>query len=122
VLIYDGDCAFCTSTARWLDRRGQGRIEIQPWQSTDLEALGLSVDEVTSAAYWVDPTNRTHRGHRAVGRSLEAIGGAYRPIGWLIGHRPLAWLTDPGYRLIARYRHRLPGATEACRLDSDRLR
>ncbi len=115
MLIYDADCGFCTSTARWIEQRSQGRIRIQAWQSTDIEAYGLSVDDVTTAAYWIEPTSQPQRGHLAVGHCLSAVGGIYRPIGRLIAIPALSWLMAPGYRLVARNRHRLPGSTEACR-------
>ena len=87
-----------------------------PWQSCDLAALGLTEAEVTSAAYWIDAEGRAHRGHRAIGRSLMAAGGFWRLLGRLVITPPISWLATLGYALVAKYRHKLPGATEACRL------
>ena len=45
VLVYDGDCAFCSTSARfaarWL-RRSPADYAIEPWQRLDLAALGLT--------------------------------------------------------------------------------
>lgn len=117
MLIYDGDCGFCTQSALWVSRR-RPELAVAPWQSLELEPLGLTVDEVTTAAYWVDDQSCTYRGHLGLGQALQAMGGPYWPLGWLIGHRPVSWLAGPVYRLVARYRYHLPGSTDACRLDS----
>ena len=39
-----------------------------------------------------------------------------RAFGALLLAPPVSWFARPGYWLVARYRHRLPGATDACRL------
>ena len=116
MLIYDGDCGFCTACAHWVADRGQGEVEIQPWQGLDLDDIALTVDEVTTAAYWIDDQGGAHRGHAAIGRSLQAIGPFYHPLGWLLQRRPVSWAARPAYWLVARYRYRLPGATNACRI------
>jgi predicted DCC family thiol-disulfide oxidoreductase YuxK len=116
VLIYDGDCGFCTTSAAWIETRVRSGVAVEPWQRLDLDQLGLSEAEVTSAAYWIESTGRRLRGHRAVGRALEEAGPPYSIAGWLIGHRPLSWAAWAVYALVARYRYRLPGSTEACRL------
>jgi predicted DCC family thiol-disulfide oxidoreductase YuxK len=111
VLIYDGDCGFCTATANWVDERPGSNVDVQPWQSLDLDAYGLTVDDVTSAAYWVDPSGELHRGHRAVARTLVSLGGPLAIVGRVLGVPPVSWLAALGYRLVAANRYRLPGAT-----------
>ncbi len=114
--MYDGDCGFCTSSAAWLDRHGD--CEIVPWQSLDLEALGLSEADVSSAAYWLDESGRpTARGAGAIAESLKTCGQPWKAMAHLIELRPVRPLADVGYALVARNRHRLPGSTDACRLN-----
>ncbi len=118
LLIFDGDCGFCTSSAHWIERRWpHERAVTIAWQrlSTDrLREMGLSERDVTTQAWWVDH-NETRGGERAVGAALEMAGGAWRPFGRFIGAPSMRWLFGPSYRLIARYRYRLPGATTSCR-------
>jgi predicted DCC family thiol-disulfide oxidoreductase YuxK len=116
VLVFDGDCGFCTASARWIEARLPDDVAVVPWQTCDLGELGLTRADVTTAAYWVDDTGATHRGHEAIGRSLMAAGGFWKAIGRLVITPPISWLAGPVYRLVAKYRHRLPGATDACRL------
>jgi predicted DCC family thiol-disulfide oxidoreductase YuxK len=118
VLVFDGDCAFCTGVARWFARRlpqGAGTV---PWQRLpDPAAYGLTTPEVAAAAYWIDGRGRPYRGHRAVARALQRMGGGWRLLGDLIEVPPVSWLAWVAYEGIARNRHRLPGPIPACRMD-----
>lgn len=116
ILIFDGDCAFCTSCVRWIRRRLRRHPDIQPWQETDLESLGLNVARCTEALQFVDAAARIHSGERAVARLLIHAGSGWSLLGRIIlvpGIRPLAgWI----YRRVAANRHRLPGGTPACQM------
>ncbi len=117
VLIFDGDCGFCTTVATWAERRFSNGEAIAPWQvlgEHGLEGLGLDESQAAEAAWWVDVQGNRERGHRAVGRALQAAGGAYRWAGWLALSPPTSGVAAGVYRLVARWRHRLPGGTPAC--------
>jgi predicted DCC family thiol-disulfide oxidoreductase YuxK len=116
VFLFDGDCAFCSSCARFIERRIPTSAEVVAWQLTDLAALGVTQAEAESAVQWVDPDGTVAAGAAGVSRLLEDAGSLWRPLGWIIGHRPGSWLAGPLYRLVARNRHRLPGGTTACSL------
>ena len=116
MLVFDGDCGFCTSSARWIEARLPRGTPVEPWQSLDLDALGLTERDVTTAAYWVDADGGLHRGHLAIGRALIAAGGFWGVVGRVLVTPPMSWLARPVYALVARFRHELPGATDACRL------
>ena len=116
MLVFDGDCGFCTSSARWIEARLPEGTPVEPWQSLDLKELGLTEDDVVTAAYWIGDDGRAHRGHRGIGRALMAAGGFWKVIGWIIVLPPVSLIARPIYALIAKHRHRLPGATDACRL------
>lgn len=120
VLIFDGDCAFCTTTAHWAAtsfRHGERIQSAQSLGDQELESWGLSRQDVGRAAWWVDADGRLARGHRAVGRALQAGGGGRRAAGWIVVTPPASWVAAGLYRLVVRWRHRLPGATPACRVD-----
>lgn len=117
MLIYDGDCGFCTQCARWLRTRLPERYAVEPWQSLDLATWGLTEHDVSTAAYWVDATG-THRGATGIARCLIAMGTPWSIAGQGLSVPPLSWLARGAYRLIANNRYRLPGATDACRLDN----
>lgn len=113
-LVYDGDCGFCTKSAHFIDRRSAQRFDVVPAQSLHLESVGLTFDKVMSAAWWLEPGQAPQGGHDAIAASLRSATLPWSLAGRLIalpGIRTCGrWL----YPVIARNRHRLPGATDAC--------
>jgi predicted DCC family thiol-disulfide oxidoreductase YuxK len=116
VFLYDGDCAFCTSCARVVERRIPTRAEVVPWQWVDLADLGVTQAEAEEAVIWIPPSGPTATGPIGIGRLLIDAGSYWRPLGWLLMVPPMRWLAWPIYRLVARNRHRMPGGTAACAL------
>lgn len=116
--VYDGDCAFCTSCARFIDRhisRGRWRAAtVVPWRAADLGALRLSAAECADAVQWVGADGGRGAGPVAVAHLLRHAGPGWRVAGWLLARRPALTLAWPMYRWIARNRHRMPGGTDAC--------
>jgi predicted DCC family thiol-disulfide oxidoreductase YuxK len=114
VLVFDGDCAFCTSCARLLERIGP-EAHVVAWQVADLDELGLTAVQATEAVRWVEADGTIRSGHEAL---AAALGTTTRSV-WRIFGRGLLLpgvspLAAAGYRLVARNRHRLPGSTPAC--------
>jgi predicted DCC family thiol-disulfide oxidoreductase YuxK len=125
VFLYDGDCGFCTTSARvimrQLDRAGRsGRPPVLAWQHADLVELGLTAAECERAVQWVAESGTPRRvalaGPAAIGEVMRFGGPLWRVAGWVLRLPPITALAWPIYRLIARHRDRLPGATAACAL------
>jgi predicted DCC family thiol-disulfide oxidoreductase YuxK len=116
VFLYDGDCAFCTTCAQFVERRIPTGAQVVPWQFADLDALGVTQPEAEEAVIWVAPGAPKAAGPEAIARLLVDAGSLWRPLGWLLDLPPVRWLAWPVYRLVARNRHRLPGGTAACAL------
>lgn len=115
VLIFDGDCAFCTTSARWGQRRLQ-LPRVEPWQALDLDEFGLTEQQCSQAVQWVDRDGSARSGHRAVAAALRSAGKGWRPLGVVMEWPVVSPVMGVVYRIIAKNRHRLPGATDACRL------
>jgi len=116
LLIFDGDCSFCTSSAEWIRHHVPAGTHVEPWQRLDLATFDLTERDVSTAAYWVDADGRSYRGHRAIAKALVAAGGAWKAVGIVLQVPPFSWLAALGYVVIAKNRHRLPGGTPACKL------
>lgn len=115
LLIFDGDCAFCTTTARaW--QRWLHLEHVEPWQFLDLEPLGVTREQCLQAVQWVDEAGDVASAEHAVVAALRHAGGAWGVIGRLINLPGIRQLAGVVYRLVAKYRHRLPGGTPACKL------
>ena len=118
VLIFDGDCGFCTSSARWIAGQAPA-LDVVPYRSVPDDTLhgwGISRADAATAVCLVDERGTVHRGHRAIAEALRRGTGPDRAAGRLLLLPPLSWLAAPAYALIARNRHRLPGGTPACKL------
>src|SRR5712691_9846222 len=118
LLVYDGDCSFCSSSARWIAARWRGPEQAVAWQNLGaerLERLGLTLADVRGAAWWIVPSGRRSRGHLAIARALQAAHGWPSVAGRILLLPPFRWLAAGAYPLLARWRHRLPGGTPACR-------
>jgi predicted DCC family thiol-disulfide oxidoreductase YuxK len=116
VLIYDGDCAFCTTSVRFIERRIPVSAEIVAWQFANLEALGTTAERAERELLWVHPSGQIVGGAEAVAALLVDSGGWWRLLGRAAQTPPLHWIARAVYRLVAANRHRLPGGTPACAL------
>lgn len=115
-IVYDGDCGFCMASARWIERRLGDDVSVEKWQSLDLDAIGLTIDDVTTASYFVAPDGSLHRGAPGIGQVFERMSLPYRVVGMLMKRPPVSWVASVVYATVARYRHKLPGATDECRV------
>ena len=113
VLVFDGDCAFCTKCAQALERI-RPDAEIVAWQLTDLAALGITEEQASEAVQWVETDGTVRSGHEAIAGILSTAG----PVGKVGGRAMLlpgvSRLAAKGYQLVADNRYRLPGGTPAC--------
>lgn len=118
LLVFDGDCAFCTTAVDRLRAILPRFPEAHPWQWLDLAYLGLTLDDVTHYA-WVITGRHHYGGHLAFSALLRMQRGlGWRFLGNLLRTPPYSAVAAVGYQLIARNRSRLPGGTPACALPS----
>lgn len=120
VLVYDGDCAFCTSSLTFAGRHLRPRCEITPWQFADLDSLGATRERAEHEVLWIAPNGAVHGGAQAVAKLLLSAGKGWSVLGALLTLPPLRWIAHGVYRLVANNRERLPGGTPACGLPADR--
>ena len=115
-LLFDGDCGFCTTSVRWLEKHLSEFPTAIPFQWADLEALGVSEAEARDRVWFVADGKR-FGGHRAVSallRGQPTLG--WRLLGRLLIVPGLSLIAAAGYALVARYRYKLPGGTPACKM------
>ena len=119
-LIFDGDCAFCTSSAHWLARRlhrPEGpNARLVPWQFTDLAALGTTAQRAQREALWINTDGSISGGAAAFAEWLTFRGSGYGVVARVINLPVVRALAAAVYRVIAKNRHRMPGGSPACAL------
>lgn len=119
LVLYDADCGFCTASVR----AAQGRwvradIDATAFQSADLVVHRLTVDKCAEALHCVEPDGRVTVGADAVATVLLASRNPWPFVGHLLRLPGVRSVAAWGYAVVARNRHRLPGATDACATES----
>ncbi|MBQ1049867.1 DUF393 domain-containing protein [Micromonospora sp. C51] len=117
--VYDGDCAFCTRCAEFIERRIPTDARVVPWQFADLDRLGLTEAECEEAVQWVGADGRQAAGPDAIAALLTSSGRGWRIAGAGLRIPPVRAAAWPVYRWVARNRHRMPGGTAACSLPQE---
>jgi predicted DCC family thiol-disulfide oxidoreductase YuxK len=116
LLIFDGDCGFCTTATNFILKHTSTPLDAQPYQFLDPTTHGLTLDQVKAKVYLV-LEGGNYEGHEAFGKLFQIQKSPLlRGFGKLILIPPFVWLAKPGYALVARYRQKLPGGTPACKL------
>lgn len=116
VVLYDADCGFCTTSANAMTGPLiRAEVVADPFQAHDLSAAGLTAQECGQSLH-VLADGRVYIGAAAVSRVLRAGRAPWPFLGRVLQAPGIRWVAERGYRLVARFRHRLPGATAACEL------
>src|SRR6185295_19264908 len=81
--VFDGDCAFCSSCARFIENRIKPDADVVAWQFADLAAV-----------YFVAAGRTPSAGPAAIADLLRRAGGwagrlLWRPAGAVLGLRPV---------------------------------
>ncbi|UYM04435.1 thiol-disulfide oxidoreductase DCC family protein [Solicola gregarius] len=114
--LYDGDCAFCSSCARFVERHIARDVMVLPWQRADLESLGVTAEACDDAVQWIDPDGRHSAGPEAIADIMRAGRTWARPFGRLLGRRVILRVAWPAYRWVSEHRDKMPGGTATCAL------
>ncbi len=123
VLLYDGSCGFCQASVQFvLTHEHRHTLQFAPLRGQTGQAILARHPELVAmdTVLWVEhpgtPQERIHHRSAATLAVLRYLGGAWRllTVFWLVP-RPLR---DGIYRFVARHRHRIPVASDACALPS----
>ncbi len=115
-VLYDGDCRFCTRSAHAIQRRfGRARVSLRNFQEPGgLDPYpSITHDAAMKKMHLVLGDGRIFAGAEAFARILATVP-VLGWIAWLYYVPGIRQLADLGYALIAKYRYRLFGRTQAC--------
>ena len=107
-LLWDGECDVCRRSAQWLGERDRrGVLTIIPYQEAPSPPMTPALRVQAAKAVQLI----TNHGQRFAGAS--AILFVLRQMGWhprvarFLMRRPMIWVAEMAYRLVARNRRRL---------------
>jgi len=119
VLIFDGDCKFCSSSARAFVRMTKNRIPAAPYQLSDLSALGLTLQDCEQAVQYVNKDG-IQSGHLAIAQGLIDSKTIWSLAGYVLKWPVITSIAFVVYHWVAKNRHRMPGGTPACSIEGDK--
>lgn len=115
LLVFDGDCAFCTRCVQFIERRIRRHPRIQSWQRTDLVALGLTQEQCETAVQLVD-RGAISSAHVAIAHVLIYGKKGWAVLGYVMLLPGIKQVAGVVYRWVAKNRDRMPGGTAECAL------
>ena len=116
IVIYDGDCAFCSSAARFAQRRVAPELIYSPYQFSELAKYGITTAQAQSSLKFVTDSGEVLSAHVAVSQIMQNGNKFWKLLGIITTLPIIRSLADLGYRLTAKYRHKLPGGTPTCKM------
>ncbi|WP_087926695.1 thiol-disulfide oxidoreductase DCC family protein [Streptomyces albireticuli] len=120
VLVYDGDCGFCTTSVNIAEKHVRPRCTVTAWQFAELDALGVTQERAEHELLWITPAGTVYGGAQAVAKLLLSAGGPWAVLGAVLRLPPVRWAAHGVYRLVADNRQKMPGGTAACALPAAR--
>mgnify|MGYP002620454949 FL=1 len=122
ILFFDGECALCSRTVRWLLKRDRRAIlRFAPLGGKTHSALGGPGASEGGSTLILVRDGEVFLRSAGVVRMLWSIGGVWALLGGLLWLIPLP-LRDAGYRFVAARRYRWFGRADACPMPSDDTR
>lgn len=121
ILFFDGVCHLCNGLVDFaLPKFKEGEIYFAPLQGPTAESLLHPQDlGLEYVVYFRDGT--IYRKSQAIAYLLHDIGGIYYILSIMLHILP-CFISDSIYRLIAKYRYRLFGKSEVCRIPTPQER
>ncbi len=116
-MVYDGQCGFCRRCVAFARRHLPAPPAFVPFQTADLAARGLTVQQARAAVQFVPdgPTPRPVAGHEAVAAVLRLQPAAHwRLLASVLSTRPGSWVSARVYHWVSRNRGWLPGRCRRC--------
>lgn len=116
LLVFDGDCGFCTSAVAFARRWIGSDIEAVPWQHADLASLGLTEAGCQEAVQYRDNDGSWSSAGAAVIALLRDARPPWSWLGQVLAFSAVARVVELVYVFVAKNRHSFPGGTPACQL------
>jgi predicted DCC family thiol-disulfide oxidoreductase YuxK len=75
MMLYDGQCGFCKSSVRRMQKWVGDRIEFVPYQDQDEHRLDIPMEELSESIHLIKPDGSVSRGAKAILSAGAEYGG-----------------------------------------------
>ncbi len=121
ILFFDGHCNLCNSTVDFLIQRDpEIRLKFAPLQGeTAKKCLDSElIQSQGTVVFWRE--GHTYLRSKAIFKVAHLLGGS---LSLILPFQILPrFITDAGYRLVAKYRYRIFGKKDTCRVPTEKER
>ena len=121
LVLYDGVCGLCDKSVQWLlDHDPEGKLRFAPLQGPTAQAIlerHPKLPRALETVIFVEREGESERVHvrsHAIFHICKHVSGFARALA--IFRFVPAFLTDLGYRLVAKIRYRVWGKLDQCRV------
>jgi predicted DCC family thiol-disulfide oxidoreductase YuxK len=120
IMLFDRDCGFCTTIASWWERHlrdGDSSVACSYQSFRELETFGITREKASQALHVIEGSVISVGGDGVL-VALSHMTWPYRAL-WLVGKNRFGRsVARRLYPLVAKNRHRLPGATSTCVMEN----
>jgi predicted DCC family thiol-disulfide oxidoreductase YuxK len=124
LLIFDGDCGICTTTAEFIKKRSnESSLMVRPYQILNLSEIhkDLTSEKTSISVYFYqDNTSVVFSKSKAVFMALKQMNSIYKVMGYLLDNPFFVFISNPIYDIIAKNRTKISKffGLNACKIDS----
>lgn len=116
VLLFDGDCSFCTTSINLIKKYAKNSVHIIPYQKVNLKEYGLDENYCERYIHFICQNKNKYTGAKAFSEFFRYCGFRGRVLGSVIRFFEIFKLSTLIYSIISKFRHKLPGGTPECKL------
>jgi len=116
VLLYDGDCGFCSRSVSWLERHKLLGVPARTWQSRPDDELPVPIERLEHEVVLAGGSGPILGGADALAAVVRRSNSPWRFIGSALALPPVRPVARLVYRAVARNRYRMPGGSTACQI------
>ena len=116
LVLYDGNCGFCSASMKRWQAAGKGRLDFAPSQSGRGESHGFPSNEPLGSLCLIEESGDVHTGAAAVYRLMSLCGNPIGKVAWAMHQKFGIFhaISNWGYRQVAKRRNAL--AKLSCRV------
>jgi predicted DCC family thiol-disulfide oxidoreductase YuxK len=122
IVFFDGVCGLCSAVVDWIMAHDKdGKFHFSPLQGETAFLVLNEPDRHDLDSIIILKNARDYKRSDAIVEILIELKTPWKALGWILKILPRP-LRDLGYKIVARFRYRIWGKSELCRLPTPQER